>query len=52
VVRLYPLLGNRPINTHSRQQKTEFSVESVPRSYLEDSRRYKQLRVEGSAVEC
>jgi hypothetical protein len=29
----HPLLGNGPINTNSWQQKTVFSVGSVPRSY-------------------
>jgi hypothetical protein len=29
----HSLLGNGPINTHSWQQKTVFSVGSVPRSY-------------------
>jgi hypothetical protein len=29
----HPLLGNGPINTHSWQHKTVFSVESVPRNY-------------------
>jgi hypothetical protein len=33
VVRMYTLLGNGAINTHSRQQKTVFSVVSVPRNY-------------------
>jgi hypothetical protein len=42
----HPLLGNGSINTHSRHQKTVFSVGSMPRSYLEDSVRYKHLRVE------
>jgi hypothetical protein len=45
-VRIYLMLGKRLINTHSRQQKTVFSVGSVPRSYIEDSRRYKQLSVQ------
>jgi hypothetical protein len=51
VVRIYPLLRNGPINMHSRQLKTVFSVGSVPRSFLEDSGRHKQLRIEDSAVE-
>jgi hypothetical protein len=46
VIRIYPLLGNGPINTHSLQQKTVFSVGSVPRGYLEDNRCYKQLSVQ------
>jgi hypothetical protein len=29
----HALLGNGPINTHSRQQKMVFSVDSVPRIY-------------------
>jgi hypothetical protein len=29
----HPLLGNGPINMHSRQQKTMFSMESVSRNY-------------------
>jgi hypothetical protein len=29
----YPLLGNGQINTHSCQEKTVFSMESVPRNY-------------------
>jgi hypothetical protein len=42
VVRIYPLLGNGPINTQSSQQKKVFSVVSVPRAYLEDNRCYSQ----------
>jgi hypothetical protein len=45
VVHIYPLLGNGPINTHSRQPMTVISVGSVPSSYLEDNRRYKQFGV-------
>jgi hypothetical protein len=45
VVHIHPLLGKSPINTHS-QQKTVFSVGSVPRSYLEENLHYKQLRVQ------
>jgi hypothetical protein len=30
MVRIYPLLGNGPVNTHSNN-KRRFSVESVPR---------------------
>jgi hypothetical protein len=37
-----PLLGNGPINTPSWQQKKAFSVESVPKGYLKDDRRYKR----------
>jgi hypothetical protein len=29
----FPLLSNGPINTHSWQQKTVFSVRSLPRNY-------------------
>jgi hypothetical protein len=29
----HPLLGNGPINTHSGQQNTTYSVVSVPRNY-------------------
>jgi hypothetical protein len=45
VVRIYPLLGNGPINIYSQQQKTVFSMGSLPRSYLEDSHSFK-LRVQ------
>jgi hypothetical protein len=29
----YPLLGNEPLNMHSRQEKTVFSVKSVQSGY-------------------
>jgi hypothetical protein len=43
----YPLLGNGPINTHSWQQKTVFSVGSLPRSYKRAQAVVVQVRIEG-----
>jgi hypothetical protein len=35
----HPLLGNGPINRYSLQQKTVFSVGSVPRNYKRHSQK-------------
>jgi hypothetical protein len=51
----YPLLGNGPINSHSWQQKTVFTVGSVRRSYKRRQSVVLQIRIEGvqrSKTEC
>jgi hypothetical protein len=44
----HPLLGNGPINTQSWQQKTVFTVGSVPRSYKIAQSDVVQIRIEGA----
>jgi hypothetical protein len=43
----HPLLGNIPINMHSRQQKTVFSADSVQRTYDRAQSAAKQVGIEG-----
>jgi hypothetical protein len=49
-IEVHPLPGNRPINMHSWQQKTVFSVGSMPKNYKRaESEEFKEYeRVQGS----